>query len=110
MRARLHRIIRLLATPFQPLKGRDVALHAAAVTFYGGIAVVPVALLATWITGLIAGAERVRRLTGHTIEALPTAIGAPRALSALIDAGIEIDMFTPRRRLEDAFLSLVGQS
>ncbi|WP_245159842.1 alpha/beta fold hydrolase [Blastococcus sp. CT_GayMR19] len=33
-----------------------------------------------------------------------------RALSALIDAGIEVDQFTPRRRLEDAFLSLVGES
>jgi ABC-2 type transport system ATP-binding protein len=31
-------------------------------------------------------------------------------LSALIEAGIEIDQFTPRRRLEDAFLSLVEKS
>jgi membrane protein len=50
--------------------------------------VVPVALLAIWITGLIAGADRVRRLTGHTIAALPDAIGAPRALQLLIDAGL----------------------
>jgi ABC-2 type transport system ATP-binding protein len=33
-----------------------------------------------------------------------------RALHALIEAGIEIDQFTPRRRLEDAFLALVGES
>jgi ABC-2 type transport system ATP-binding protein len=32
-----------------------------------------------------------------------------RALQALVEAGIEIDQFTPRRRLEDAFLSLVGE-
>lgn len=81
---------RLFAVPFRPLKGRDVALHAAAVTFYGGIAVVPVALLAIWITGLVAGADRVRRLTGQTIRALPAEIGAPRALSALIEAGLEL--------------------
>ena len=81
---------RLFAVPFRPLKGRDVALHAAAVTFYGGIAVVPVALLAIWITGLIAGADRVRRLTGQTIQALPAQIGAPRALSALIEAGLDL--------------------
>jgi membrane protein len=81
---------RLFAVPFRPLHGRDVALHAAAVTFYGGIAVVPVALLAIWLTGLIAGADRVRRLTGQTIEALPAAIGAPRALSALIEAGLAL--------------------
>ncbi|WP_305782847.1 YhjD/YihY/BrkB family envelope integrity protein [Symbioplanes lichenis] len=81
---------RLLATAFRPLRGRDLALHAAAVTFYAGIAVVPVALLAIWLTGLIAGADRVRRLTGHTIDALPDAIGAPQALAALIDAGLHL--------------------
>jgi len=67
-----------------------VALRAAAVTFYGGIAVVPIALLATWVTGRLAGADRVRRLTGHTIAALPSAIGAPRALAELIEAGLHL--------------------
>jgi ABC-2 type transport system ATP-binding protein len=33
-----------------------------------------------------------------------------RTLQALVEAGIEIDQFTPRRRLEDAFLALVGDS
>jgi ABC-2 type transport system ATP-binding protein len=33
-----------------------------------------------------------------------------RALQALVEAGNEIDQFTPRRRLEDAFLALVGES
>jgi membrane protein len=65
-------------------------LHAAAVTFYAGIAVVPVALLGVWITGLVIGADRVRRLTGYTIAALPDAIGVPRALAALIDAGLHL--------------------
>ncbi|GGK90015.1 YhjD/YihY/BrkB family envelope integrity protein [Mangrovihabitans endophyticus] len=88
MRERLTRWRRALALPFRPLQGRDVALHAAAVTFYAGIAVVPVALLAIWLTGLVAGAARVRRLTGQTIDALPDAIGVPHALSALIDAGL----------------------
>ncbi|TFV63072.1 UNVERIFIED_ORG: alpha/beta fold hydrolase [Bacillus sp. AZ43] len=32
------------------------------------------------------------------------------ALQALVAAGIEVDEFTPRRRLEDAFLALVGES
>jgi membrane protein len=81
---------RKLSAPFRPLRGRDLSLHAAAVTFYAGIAVVPVALLAIWITGLIAGADRVRRLTGRTIEALPDAIGAPAALAALIEAGLQL--------------------
>jgi len=32
------------------------------------------------------------------------------ALNALVGAGIMVDQLTPRRRLEDAFLSLVGES
>jgi ABC-2 type transport system ATP-binding protein len=32
------------------------------------------------------------------------------ALQALVDAGVGVDQFTPRRRLEDAFLALVGES
>jgi membrane protein len=90
MRSRVRRVRRWLAVPFRPLQGRDLALHAAAVTFYGGIAVVPVALLAIWLTGLVAGAERVRRLTSYTIDSLPDAIGADRALAALIDAGLHL--------------------
>jgi membrane protein len=81
---------RRVAAPFRPLRGRDLALHAAAVTFYAGIAVVPVALLGIWITGLVVGVDRVRRLTGYTIAALPDAIGVPRALAALIDAGLHL--------------------
>lgn len=90
MGTRTSTIGRRLAAPFRPLRGRDLALHAAAVTFYAGIAVVPIALLAIWITGLVAGADRVRRLTAHTLTALPDAIGAPRALAALIEAGLHL--------------------
>jgi ABC-2 type transport system ATP-binding protein len=36
--------------------------------------------------------------------------GRAAALQALIGAGIDVDQFTPRRRLEDAFLALVGES
>jgi ABC-2 type transport system ATP-binding protein len=35
--------------------------------------------------------------------------GRAVALQALIDAGVAVDQFTPRRRLEDAFLALVGE-
>lgn len=90
MTARIRDVRRVVAAAFRPLRGRDLALHAAAVTFYGGIAVVPVALLAIWLTGLVAGADRVRRLTGYTVQALPDAIGANRALGALITAGLQL--------------------
>ncbi|AEV88131.1 ribonuclease BN [Actinoplanes sp. SE50] len=82
--------VRIKVPSFRLLRGRDLALHAAAVTFYSGIAVVPIALLGIWLTSLIAGADRIRRLTGRTIAALPGEIGAPRALAALIDAGLHL--------------------
>jgi membrane protein len=83
----VHKVITAL---MRPLRGKDVALHAAAITFYSGIAVVPVALLAIWLTGLLVGAERVRELTGRTLASLPDEIGAPGALAALIDAGLAL--------------------
>jgi ABC-2 type transport system ATP-binding protein len=36
--------------------------------------------------------------------------GRAVALRALVEAGIAVESFTPRRRLEDAFLALVGES
>ncbi|MGY1679776.1 alpha/beta fold hydrolase [Geodermatophilus sp. SYSU D01176] len=49
----------------------------------------------------------------HTDEGLVADLdgtGRARALQALVAAGIAVDAFTPRRRLEDAFLALVGES
>jgi membrane protein len=81
---------RVLRAAFAPLRGRDLSLHAAAITFYGAIAIVPVSLLALWLTGLVAGADRVRRLTAHATETLPASIGADRAAAALVDAGVTL--------------------
>jgi membrane protein len=87
MRGAVWRLIRLTG---RSLRGRDLALHAAAVTFYAGVAVVPVALLTTWLAGLFGGAQRVRRLAAYPIEEFPAAIGADRALAALLDAGLHL--------------------
>ncbi|AEB43458.1 YhjD/YihY/BrkB family envelope integrity protein [Micromonospora maris] len=81
---------RITRAAFRPVRGRDLSLHAAAITFYGAIAVVPVALLAIWLTTLVAGADRVRRLTSYAVEALPDAIGAPHAVAALVEAGVDL--------------------
>jgi ABC-2 type transport system ATP-binding protein len=50
---------------------------------------------------------------GRTDEGLVAdldGVGRAAALQALVSAGIGVDEFTPRRRLEDAFLALVGES
>ncbi|MDG4788944.1 YhjD/YihY/BrkB family envelope integrity protein [Micromonospora sp. WMMD1102] len=79
---------RITRAAFRPIRDSDLSLHAAAITFFGAIAVVPVALLAIWLTGRAAGADRVRQLTAYAVETLPTAIGAPGAVAALVEAGL----------------------
>ncbi|MFQ1003492.1 alpha/beta fold hydrolase [Modestobacter sp. SSW1-42] len=55
------------------------------------------------------GAGQVERTSeGLVVDLGPT--GRATALTALVGAGIAVDQLTPRRRLEDAFLSLVGES
>src|SRR4029079_7086763 len=45
----------LLGETVRALRGRDIALHAAAVTFYAGIALVPSVLVAVWLAGQLVG-------------------------------------------------------
>jgi membrane protein len=83
--------LRVIAgTAGRRLRGRDIPLHAAAVTFYGAVAIVPVVLLATWLAGLVGGESRVRRLGTYAIDSLPRDIGADRAMAALLGAGLDL--------------------
>jgi len=84
----LRRIRRVVQAAFRPVRGRDLSLHAAAITFYGAVAVAPIALLTIWLTGLIAGPDRIRRLTGPAVASMPDAIGADRVLAALLEGGL----------------------
>ena len=51
---------------------------------------VPVALLTIWLAGLAAGPDRIRRLLAYPVKDFPTAIGADRALAAVVDAGLAL--------------------
>ena len=79
---------RFVAAVARSLRGRDLPLHAAAVTFYGGIAVVPAVVLAIRLAALVAGADRVAELTAAPVDAVPDALGAGRAAAALVRAGL----------------------
>ncbi|MGE5826870.1 MAG: ABC transporter ATP-binding protein, partial [Micromonosporaceae bacterium] len=60
---------------------------------------------------VLAGLDGVRRLPGDDSAALVVDLnGTPRAqvVAALVRAGVGVDRVVPRRRLEDAFLALVG--
>ena len=77
----------LLQTIRFRLRGRDTALIAAGLTFYAGIAVVPVLVLALALTSWLTSPQTVTDLTGRLAEVLPGQLGAPDALARLAEAG-----------------------
>lgn len=84
----------LLADTARGLRGHDLALQAAGVTFYGGIALIPSLLVAIKLLSLVAGPDRIERLAGTLAEALPEALGAPKAARDLLGAGVGLSPVT----------------
>jgi membrane protein len=80
----------LVAGVRRHLVGRDLALIAAGLTFYAGIAVVPLLVLAFSLTARLTSPERVRTLGNRLAELLPADLGAPDALARLVDAGVAL--------------------
>nr|WP_167762347.1 YhjD/YihY/BrkB family envelope integrity protein [Blastococcus sp. CT_GayMR20] len=78
----------LLAGIRRRLEGRDLALIAAGLTFYAGIAVVPLLVLAFALTARLTSPERVEELGDSLAGLLPEELGAPDAVSRLVEAGI----------------------
>lgn len=74
------------------LRGRDLALIAAGLTFYAGIAVVPLLVLAFSLTARLTSPERVRELGGRLADLLPSELGAPDAVARLVEAGVGLDL------------------
>jgi membrane protein len=72
------------------LEGRDLALIAAGLTFYAGIAVVPLLVLAFGLTAQLTSPERVVELSGRLTELLPAELGAPDAVARLVQAGVAL--------------------
>jgi membrane protein len=74
------------------LTGRDLALIAAGLTFYAGLAVVPLLVEAFGLTTWLTSAARVRELGARLADLLPAAIGAPAAVERLVSAGVGLDL------------------
>jgi membrane protein len=70
------------------LQGRDLALIAAGLTFYAGIAVVPLFVVTLWLTARITSPDTVRWLGGRLSDLLPGQLGAPGAVEQLFAAGV----------------------
>lgn len=77
----------LLRSVRRGLRGRDLSLIAAGLTFYAGISVVPLLLLALGLTSLLTSPGTVRGYLDQLGEVLPDQLGAPDALAALAEAG-----------------------
>jgi membrane protein len=80
----------LLAGVRRRLVGRDLALIAAGLTFYAGIAVVPLLVVAFSLTARLTSAGEVRTLGHRLAELLPAELGAPDAVARLVDAGVTL--------------------
>jgi membrane protein len=87
-----HRVPELAAGVRRRLEGRDLALIAAGLTFYAGIAVVPVLVLAFAMTAWLTSPERVTELGGRLAELLPSDVGAPDAVERLVSAGVGLSL------------------
>ncbi len=72
----------------------DLALYAAGLTFYGGIALLPATLVAIRLAGALVGQERVSARGEQVAAALPGALGAPDVVARLVDAGARLDLLT----------------
>lgn len=81
---------RVAAATREELRGKDLALHAAGVTFYGAIAVVPLLLLAGWLATVLVGEERVLGFAQTLGQALPSTLGAGEVASEIIARASEL--------------------
>ena len=68
-------------------RGHDLALYAAAVTFYATVGVVPLLLLSLFLAGQVAGEAAVRGLADGLAGLLPAGLGAQGATRFLSSAG-----------------------
>jgi membrane protein len=84
------RLGRLLRETMRSLKGHDLALYAAGVTFYAGIALVPSVLVAVWLSAQLVGDDRMVSLGRSLADALPDQLGAPHVAEATIAAGLRL--------------------
>lgn len=69
------------------LRGHDLALLAAGVTFYAMAAVVPAALIAVRIAGALRGGAALTRLADAMARALPDTLGADDVVRHLVATG-----------------------
>ena len=69
------------------VRRHDLVFYAAGLTFYAGIAVVPLLLVAWFVTSLVLGDELVRTLTSALAAYAPTSLGLREGIESLGEVG-----------------------
>jgi membrane protein len=69
------------------VRRHDLVFYAAGLTFYAAIAVVPLLLVAWFVTSLVLGDELVRTLTLALAEYAPTSLGLQEGVRSLGEVG-----------------------
>jgi len=69
------------------VRRHDLVFYAAGLTFYAAIAVVPLLLVAWFVTSLVLGEELVRTLTVALAEYAPTSLGLREGVRSLGEVG-----------------------
>jgi membrane protein len=87
LRARIGLLVR---GTLRRLRGHDLALYSAGVTFYAGIALVPSVLVAIRVAALLVGEQQVTAYADDLADALPEALGAPGVAQSLFAAGADL--------------------
>lgn len=88
-------------------RGHDMALYAAAVTFYATVGLVPLLLLSLFLAGQIMGADMVQDLADGLTRLLPDELGAREAARFLSSAGTSMSPLAALAALVPA--SLYGE-
>jgi membrane protein len=74
----------------EEMSRRDVFLNAAGLAFYGLISLVPLTVVAMWITSLAAGEGRVQQLARMLSQIAPQGLGADRAIRRVAQLGTTV--------------------
>ena len=88
-------------------RGHDLALYAAAVTFYATVGVVPLLLLSLFLAGQAMGEQMVGTVAAELAELLPDELGAREAARFLASAGTSMSPLAALAALVPA--SLYGE-
>jgi membrane protein len=81
------RLPRTLRRALDEAAGHDLLLLSAALAFYALVSIVPLVIVAMWLTGLVVGEGRVHLAAESLAAVLPRGIGVDRALILVAGQG-----------------------